>query len=222
MPHRRYTGNMTSVSNWENQLQEAQQYLAKNDQILAGLIERFGTCKLTPHTNYYGELVSAIIGQQLSEKAGATIYKRFLTLFDNTLPTPEQIIAIDTEAVRGIGCSYSKVGYMKDLAQHIIDGRLDLDHIATLPNDIVIEQLVAVKGIGEWSAHMFMMFSLGRLDILPTGDLGIRKAMLQLYGLYELPKPAQMHEVALKNGWAPYQSVASWYLWQSLDNQPKD
>ena len=210
---------MTLDTKWEKQLQTAQAELARNDPILAKLIARFGDCKLAPHTNYYGELVSAIIGQQLSEKAGATIYKRFLTLFENKLPTSEQIIEVDTEAVRGIGCSYSKVGYMKDLAQHIIDGRLDLAHIATLPNDTVIQQLVAVKGIGEWSAHMFMMFSLGRLDILPTGDLGIRKGMVLNYGISELPKPPAMHELALKNGWAPYQSVASWYMWQSLDNQ---
>lgn len=206
--------------NWQQTLQTAQKQLSDSDPIIGSLIDRFGNCTLQPHTNYYGELVSAIIGQQLSEKAGATIYKRFLTLFDNQLPTPEQILAIDTEAVRGIGCSYNKVGYMKDLAQHIIDGRLDLSHIATLPNDVVIEQLVAVKGIGEWSAHMFMMFSLGRLDILPTGDLGIRKAMMNVYELSVLPKPSVMHDIALRNHWAPYQSVASWYLWQSLDNQP--
>jgi DNA-3-methyladenine glycosylase II len=211
-----------SNSDWQATLTSAQEHLAKHDPMLAELVARFGDCTLAPHTNYYGELVGAIIGQQLSEKAGATIYKRFLTLFDNKLPSPEQILAVDTEAVRNIGCSYSKVGYMKDLAQHIVDGRLDLAHIATLPNDTVVEQLVAVKGIGEWSAHMFMMFSLGRLDILPTGDLGIRKAMMNLYGLPELPKPAAMHEIALTHGWTPYQSVASWYLWQSLDNQPKD
>lgn len=204
---------------WQKDLATAQQHLSQVDPILAALIARYGNCKLEPHTNYYGELVSAIIGQQLSEKAGATIYKRFLTLFDNKLPTPEQIIATDTEAIRAIGCSYSKAGYMKDLAQHIIDGRLDLAHIATLPNDVVIQQLVAVKGIGEWSAHMFMMFSLGRLDVLPTGDLGIRKAMMLQYQLDELPKPALMHEIALTYRWIPYQSVACWYLWQSLDNQ---
>jgi DNA-3-methyladenine glycosylase II len=213
---------MSNTTSWEGQLRIAQDHLATADPILKQLIARFGDCQLAPHTNYYGELVSAIIGQQLSEKAGATIYKRFLTLFDGKLPSPEQILTTDTEAIRGIGCSYSKVGYMKDLAQHIIDGRLDLAHIATLPNDIVIEQLVAVKGIGEWSAHMFMMFSLGRLDILPTGDLGVRKAMMNLYGLPELPKHVVMHEIALTRGWTPYQSVASWYMWQSLDNQPKD
>lgn len=206
-------------SSWNHTLRAAERHLMESDPILDELITRYGPCKITPHTDYYGELVSAIIGQQLSEKAGATIYKRFLTLFDGKLPSPEQILDTDTEAIRGIGCSYSKAGYMKDLAQHIIDGRLDLADIATLPNDVVIKQLVAVKGIGEWSAHMFMMFSLGRLDILPTGDLGIRKGMVLNYGLSELPKPAIMHELALKNGWKPYQSVASWYMWQSLDNQ---
>lgn len=206
---------------WQNNIQTAMSYLSAADPVMKRLITQYGPCKLQPHTNYYGELVGAIIGQQLSEKAGATIYRRFLTLFDGKLPTPEQIIMVDTEAVRGIGCSYNKVGYMKDLARHIVDGRLDLAHIATLPNEVVVEQLVAVKGIGEWSAHMFMVFCLGRLDILPTGDLGIRKAMMLQYSLPELPKPAAMHQLALENNWAPYQSVASWYLWQSLDNQPK-
>lgn len=214
----RYTSSM--ADQWKKQLALAQRHLAGADPVLAELIARCGDCRIVPHTDYYGELVGAIIGQQLSEKAGATIYKRFLSLFDDKLPSPEQILATDTEAVRAIGCSYSKVGYMKDLAQHIIDGRLDMAHIATLSNEKVIEQLVAVKGIGEWSAHMFMIFSLGRLDILPTGDLGVRKAMMQLYNLPELPKPAQMFEVSLNHGWAPYQSVASWYLWQSLDNAP--
>jgi len=207
------------MSNRQVSLRGAEKELSAADPVLGRLIVRYGPCQLIPHTNYYGELVSAIIGQQLSEKAGATIYNRFLSLFDGKLPTPEQITATDTEAIRGIGCSYSKAGYMKDLAQHIIDGRLDLAHISTLPNDEVIQQLVAVKGIGEWSAHMFMIFSLGRLDILPTGDLGIRKAMMLQYGLGELPKPPEMHRLALENGWTPYQSVASWYLWQSLDNQ---
>ncbi len=124
---------------------------------------------------------------------------------------------MDDDKIRAIGCSYSKIGYMKDLAQHIIDERLDLAHIATLPNETVIEQLVAVKGIGEWTAHMFMIFSLGRLDILPTGDLGIRKAMQRVYDLAELPAPATMHKIAQKNHWKPYESVASWYLWKSID-----
>jgi DNA-3-methyladenine glycosylase II len=208
------------MSNWQDTLSNAENTLSTADPILALLIERHGPCQLTPHTDYYRQLVRSIIGQQLSVKAAATIYQRFLDLFGGSMPEPEQILATDTEALRKLGCSYSKANYIKDLAQHIVDGRLDLDHIATLPNPTIIEQLVSVKGIGEWSAHMFMMFSLGRLDILPTGDLGVRKAMMQLYDLPELPQPTAMHKLALERGWTPYQSVASWYLWRSLDNEP--
>lgn len=208
------------MENWHETLSEAEERLSAADPILASLVSQHGPCRLMPHTDYYRQLVRSIIGQQLSVKAAATIYQRFLDLFDGSMPKPEQILATDAETLRQIGCSYSKANYIKDLAQHILDGRLDLDHIATLPNPTVIEQLVAVKGIGEWSAHMFMMFSLGRLDILPTGDLGIRKAMMQLYDLPALPQPAAMHQLALEHGWTPYQSVASWYLWRSLDNEP--
>lgn len=205
--------------NWSNTVIKAENHLTTHDTVFAHLVKQYGHCTLMPHTNYYSELVSAIIGQQLSEKAGATIYKRFLGLFGDELPTPEQIIETDTEAIRNIGCSYNKVSYMKDLAAHIIDSRLDLDHLASQDNEEIIKQLVAVKGIGEWSAHMFMIFSLGRLDILPTGDLGVRKAMMIQYDLTELPKPAVMHAIAAQHNWGPYESVASWYLWKSLDNQ---
>jgi DNA-3-methyladenine glycosylase II len=205
---------------WNQKIELAEKALSAADPILASLINRFGPYKITPHTDYYRQLVRSIIGQQLSVKAAESIYNRFIELFEGTMPSPEQIISTDVEALRKIGCSYSKANYIRDLAQHIIDGRLDLDDIATLSNETVIEQLVAVKGIGEWSAHMFMMFSLGRLDILPTGDLGVRKAMMLLYDLPELPKPPVMHEIALLHHWAPYQSVASWYLWESLDTKP--
>jgi DNA-3-methyladenine glycosylase II len=212
---------ITVMDEFTKKLRTAQAHLVQADKQLAKLIASYGDCTLRPHTDYYGELVASIIGQQLSEKAGATIYNRFIGLFNGKLPTPEQIVATDNELIRSVGCSYSKANYMKDLAQHIIDGRLDMGHIATLPNPEVVRQLVAVKGIGEWSAHMFMIFSLGRLDILPTGDLGIRKAMMRQYGLSELPGPAAMHEIALTHHWTPYQSVASWYLWRSLNNQSR-
>ncbi len=202
---------------WDKRLKIAENHLKQADPKMNQLIHKHGPATLRPHTDYYGELVNAIIGQQLSEKAGATILKRFVELFGGKLPSPEEILMMDTEKIRRIGCSYSKVGYMKDLGQHIIDERLDLQHIATLPNETVIEQLVAVKGIGEWTAHMFMIFSLGRLDILPTGDLGIRKAMQRVYDLPELPQPKAMHKVATANNWAPYESVASWHLWKSID-----
>jgi DNA-3-methyladenine glycosylase II len=208
------------MNNWQDSLSEAEHKLSAADPVLATLIQQHGPCQLLPHTDYYRQLVRSIIGQQLSVKAASTIYQRFLDLFGGAMPTPEQILTTDTEILRQLGCSYAKASYIKDLAERILDGRLDLDHIATLPNSTVIEQLVAVKGIGEWSAHMFMMFSLGRLDILPTGDLGIRKAMMLLYDLPNMPKPAEMHKLALEHGWTPHQSVASWYLWRSLDNEP--
>lgn len=207
-------------TDWQTTLRNAEDALSRADPVIASLITMHGPCQLSPHTDYYQQLVRSIIGQQLSVKAAATIYNRFLGLFNGSMPTPEQIITTSTEDLRAIGCSYQKASYIHDLAQHILDGQLDLAHIATLPNEEVIRQLVAVKGIGEWSAHMFMMFSLGRLDILPTGDLGIRKAMMIQYELSDLPKPAEMLELALNHGWSPHQSVASWYLWRSLDNEP--
>lgn len=206
---------------FEQKLRDAEKYIAKNDKKLAPVIKSSGPCRINPHSDHYGELVGSIVGQQLSSKAAATIWRRILDLFGGKMPTPEQLLKIDGQKLRDAGVSWPKVGYMKDLAQHIIDGRLDLGHVSTMPNEQLIEQLTAVKGIGEWSAHMFMMFGLGRLDILPVGDLGIRKAIMQLYGLKEMPSAEQIITVSNKNHWHPYESVASWYLWQSLDNNPQ-
>jgi DNA-3-methyladenine glycosylase II len=203
---------------FEERLRAAEKHLAAHDKKLAPVIKASGPCRLKPHQDHYGELVGSITGQQLSAAAAGTIWRRLLGLFDDKMPAPEQLIKIDDQKLRDVGLSWAKVRYVKDLAQHILDGRLDLDHIATMPNEQLIEQLTAVKGIGEWSAHMFMMFGLGRLDILPVGDLGIRKAMMRLYDLPELPDPARMVTIANENNWHPYESVASWYLWQSLDN----
>lgn len=205
---------------FSQQLRQAEKYLAQNDKRLAPVIQQSGPCTIKPHTDHYGELVGSIVGQQLSTAAAATIWKRVLDLFEGKMPRPEQLVKIDDQKLRDVGLSWAKVRYVKDLAEHILDGRLDLSHIATMPNDQLIEQLTAVKGIGEWSAHMFMMFGLGRLDILPVGDLGIRKGVMLLYGLKELPSPEQIITIANKNKWHPYESVACWYVWQSLDNNP--
>jgi len=206
---------------FQQQLDRAAGHLAKNDSKLAPVIKASGPCSIKPHTDHYGELVGSIVGQQLSSVAAGTIWRRVLDLFDGRMPAPEQLIKIDDQKLRDVGLSWAKVRYVKDLAQHILDGRLDLDHIATMPNEQIIEQLTAVKGLGEWSAHMFMIFGLGRLDILPVGDLGVRKAVMNLYGLKEMPDPAQMVTIATKNKWHPYESVAAWYCWQSLDNNPQ-
>jgi DNA-3-methyladenine glycosylase II len=201
------------------ELKTACTHLSHNDPRLAMIITKYGTPTITPHTNYYEELVSSIISQQLSVKAAATIWNRFIALYENKTPTPEQILETDIEVIRSVGASYAKANYIKDLALHILEGRLDLAHIATLPNDVVIEQLTAIKGIGEWSAHMFMIFSLGRLNILPWGDLGVRKSMQEVYGLPQLPTKIEMIEAATENKWHPYESIAAWYLWKNLDNK---
>ena len=202
-------------------LEAAAAHLSKNDPHLSPIIERFGLCTVEPHNDYYRELVDSIISQQLSIKASATIVKRFVALFGDKFPTPEQILTRDIEELRGVGMSRPKASYVLDLALHIEEGRLQLEKLPALPNEEVIRELVAVKGIGEWTAHMFLIFSLGRLDILATGDLGVRMAMKKLYGLDTPPKPNEMRVISDKFNWHPYESIACWYLWKSLDNEPK-
>lgn len=202
------------------QLQTATGYLTKHDPHLAPVIARFGLCTIEPHDDYYRELVDSIISQQLSVKASATIVKRFVALFDDKFPTPEQILQRNIDELRAVGMSRSKASYVLDLALHILEGRLQPGKLPDLPNDEVIRELVAVKGIGEWTAHMFLIFSLGRLDVLATGDLGVRMAMKRLYDLPDAPKPDEMRAIAEKYHWHPYESVACWYLWKSLDNEP--
>lgn len=206
---------------FEEKLKTASEHLTRNDKKLAPVITASGPCRIRPHTDHYGELVGSIVGQQLSSVAAGTIWRRVLDLFGGRMPTPEQLIKVEDQKLRDVGLSWNKVKYVKDLAQHVLDGRLDLEHIATMPNEQVIEQLTAVKGLGEWSAHMFMIFGLGRLDVLPVGDLGVRKAVMNLYSLKELPDPALMVTIANKHNWHPYESVAAWYCWQSLDNNPQ-
>lgn len=203
---------------FKRRIAAAEKHLAAADARLKPLIQKYSPCSIAPHDGHYGELVGSIVSQQLSTKAAATIWKRVLEVFNGQVPVPRQLLQADTEKLRACGVSYQKIGYMKDLAAHILDGRLDMAHVASLPNDELIEQLVAVKGIGEWSAHMFMIFSLGRLDILPVGDLGIKKGMMKLYGLSGLPDRQAIERIAGHNNWRPYHSVASWYVWKSLDN----
>lgn len=207
-----YTGDMSPV-------QHAAQELAKRDPILAPIIARL-PCTITPHTQYYRELVESIIGQQLSVKAAETITQRFVALFGDTFPSPQQIVAASSESMRAAGLSNAKVAYVRDLAQHIIDGELNVEALPTLSNEAAIKTLVAVKGIGEWTAHMFLIFALARLDVLPVGDLGFKTGLMRLYGFDALPTPAQVTKLAADRHWHPYESIATWYVWQSLDNAP--
>jgi DNA-3-methyladenine glycosylase II len=166
----------------------------------------------------YGALLRSIVGQQLSTKAAATIYGRMLELFDGHAPTPRQLLAVDPERIRAAGLSRPKISYLRDLAEHVERGELELDRLEELPDEEVVEQLTAVKGIGEWSAHMFLMFHLGRPDVLPVGDLGIRNAVKAEYSLRKLPDAKRLERIA--RPWRPYRTLACLYLWSSLDNRP--
>ena len=166
----------------------------------------------------YGALLRSIVGQQLSTKAARTIYERLTALFDGRTPTPAELLAADPEKVRSAGLSRPKVGYLRSLAEHVESGELALDRLTELPDDEVSEQLTAVKGLGQWTADMFLIFHLRRPDVLPVGDLGIRRAVERAYGLPEIPDAAQVLEIG--EPWRPHRSLASLYLWRSLDNEP--
>jgi DNA-3-methyladenine glycosylase II len=196
-------------------------YLSSNDLVLAQLIKQYPKPIFKTHSNYYQELVSSIISQQLSVKAAATIEERFKYLFNGIFPTPKQILKKDIETLRATGLSRPKARYIQDLAQHIIDDAIKFEDFNQLSNQEIVAELTQVKGIGEWTAHMFLMSCMGRLDVLPTGDLGIRNGVTKLYGFKQLVLPQQVKEIAKNNKWHPYESVASWYIWQSLDNLTK-
>jgi DNA-3-methyladenine glycosylase II len=202
-------------------LQEAATYLTKADPILAPIIQTAGLPNITPHKNYYQELVESIVSQQLSVKAARTIMNRFLDLFPgDEFPTPGQILEKDIETFRSVGLSRQKATYIQDLAVKVIEKTVQFDHLDSLSNQEVIDELTKIKGVGVWTVHMFLMFCMGRLDVLPTGDLGIKNGIYALYKLKEKPSPEEMEKIAKKNKWHPYESVASWYVWHSLDNQP--
>ncbi len=195
-------------------------YLIAHDSVLAPIARKFGSPTMQAHGNYYQELVESIISQQLSVKAGASITKRFVALFGSDFPTPEQILESDVEIIRGAGLSRPKARYIQDLAQHVIDGTVRFDHLDGLTNDEIIAELTAVKGIGEWTVHMFLIFCMGRSDVLAHGDLGVRNGVQKLYGLATIPDKVAVEAIATANQWHPYESYACWYIWKSLDNEP--
>jgi DNA-3-methyladenine glycosylase II len=202
-------------------IKAASEYLAAHDPILAEVIQNGPLPVITPHKNYYQELVESIVSQQLSVKAAATILKRFVDLFPgDTFPDPGQILSVDIETLRGVGLSRQKGTYIQDLAVKVIEKTVRFDHLDSLTNDEVIAELTQIKGVGVWTVHMFLMFCMGRLDVLPTGDLGIKNGVQKLYGLEQRPEPADIEAVANQYKWHPYESIASWYVWQSLNNKP--
>jgi DNA-3-methyladenine glycosylase II len=197
--------------------ERARRALMRRDPILGAAIKRIGVCGMAERqrSDHLSALVGAIVSQQLSTKAAATIFGRFASLFpENQISSAAAIAALDDAALRGVGLSGQKVGYLRDLCARIADGRLRLEDLDDLPDELVIERLTAVKGFGRWTAEMFLMFRLHRPDVLPVGDLGIVNAVRKLYGLRKQPDPKRLHKIG--EAWRPYRSVASWYLWQSL------
>ena len=200
------------------------EHLRSSDPVMAGIIDRVGP--LGPsgagrpdRSDHYGALVRAITGQQLSVKAAASIYARLAARFEGRAPTPQEILDDDPEELRAAaGLSRAKVSYLRSLAEHTLSGELELDRMGELPDEQVMAELVAVKGIGVWTAHMFLMFHLQRPDVLPVGDLGIRRAIELSYGLDGLPDAAAMELIA--EPWRPQRTLACRYLWRSLDNEP--
>ena len=201
--------------------------LAATDPTMAALIERIGEIDLETRLerraeerppDAYGALLRAIIGQQLSTKAARTIYLRVIDVFGGNTPSPEQLLDASTEDLRGAGLSGRKVEYLRDLAAHVLSGELELDRLDQLSDERAIEEIVAVRGLGQWTAEMFLLFHLRRPDILSGGDLGIRQAIQIEYGLEEMPSPQEVE--ALGARWSPYRSLASLYLWESRRNAP--
>ena len=210
---------MTLVRLTPRRLTEALADLRANDPKMATAIERVGPCTLIPRADgtHFDHLARAIVFQQLSGAAASTIYGRFKErIGDGTdSPTPAQILASDEATLRACGLSTAKARAIIDLARHVEDARLPLEGIDTLDDEAVIEALVAVRGVGRWTAQMFLMFRLGRPDVLPVLDLGVRKGAQRIYRMRALPEADRLEKVA--RNWRPWASVASWYCWRVLD-----
>ena len=196
------------------------EHLRAADPVLRAVIDEVGALgdpRAGRPADHYGALVRSIVGQQLSTKAARAIYTRLTERYGGRTPTPQEVLADDPDELRAAaGLSRAKVRYLRSLAEHVLAG--ELERLDELPDEEVIAELVAVKGIGEWSAHMFLMFQLQRPDVLAVGDLGIRKAVMLRYGLPELPDAATMERIA--EPWRPYRTLACRYLWRALEATP--
>ena len=193
-------------------------HLKRVDPILAGIIESVGPCTMAPKRTgtHYDALVRSIVFQQLSGKAAGTIHRRFCELYPGKRPRAELVITTEDEKLRGAGLSRQKMGYLRDLSARVAEGTLPFAHLGRLPDDEIIDHLVQIKGIGRWTVQMFLMFRLGRPDVLPELDLGVQNAIQRAYGLKKRPTPKDVLRIGA--AWRPYASVASWYLWRSLEN----
>jgi DNA-3-methyladenine glycosylase II len=195
-------------------MRKAVAHLKKSDPVLRAIIERLGPCRMEFGPPEFHSLAEAIVYQQLNGKAAVTIFRRFAALAGEPL-TPTGVLKLTDEQMRSVGLSKQKTAYLKDLAAKTNAGLLDFSKLPALPDEEVIKHLTQVKGIGVWTAQMFLMFTLKRENVLPTGDYGVQAAIKKHYKKRKLPKPQVMEKIA--KCWEPYRSVACWYLWKSLD-----
>lgn len=196
-------------------MREAILHLKKSDPVIAAIIARVGKYAIEFREPEFQTLVRSIVYQQLNGKAAATILGRLLAALPDARLTPEAILALEPEQMRAVGLSKQKTAYIRDLAERTRAGELDFTRLPDMTDEEVIETLTRVKGVGVWTAHMFLIFALRRPNILPTGDLGVRSAIRKAYRMRELPKPARIEKLAKR--WHPYCSVVAWYLWRSVD-----
>jgi DNA-3-methyladenine glycosylase II len=193
-------------------------HLKSVDPVLGRIIDAVGPCRLEARRTgtHYDALVRSIVFQQLSGKAASTIHRRFTEIYPGKRPRAEHVLSTAEERLRAAGLSRQKIGYLRDLSARVADRSLPLAHLGRLSDDAIIEHLVQVKGIGRWTVQMFLMFRLGRPDVLPELDLGVQNAIQRAYGLKKRPTPTDVLRIGEK--WRPYASIASWYLWRSLEN----
>ncbi|MGI8766461.1 MAG: DNA-3-methyladenine glycosylase family protein [Gemmatimonadaceae bacterium] len=192
-------------------------HLRTVDPEMASVIDAVGRCTFAPREEgtHFIAVTRAIVYQQLSGKAASTIYGRFTQLFENGEPVAHTLLALEDDELRGVGLSRQKTGYLRDLATRVHTGEVAIDRLHELSDDEIIAALTSIKGVGRWTAQMFLMFRLGRPDVLPDLDLGIQKGIQRAYRMRKLPTPTRVLETGKK--WAPYRTIASWYLWRSLD-----
>ncbi len=199
-----------------SEIEKGIKHLRINDPKMKKIIESCEPFKLKPRKDFFPSLLRAIIGQQLSMTAAASIYKRFNTFVDGK-PSPEKILAAQHEELRALGLSNAKAKFIKDLSEKILEKKVHPKNHATMSDEEIISELTQVKGIGEWTAHMYLMFTLVRPNVLPTKDLGIKKGIQKIYGLRNLPDERKVTLISTKNNWTPFNTIACWYVWRSLE-----
>ncbi len=200
-------------------VRQASAHLRAADPVLARLIDQFGSYEPRPSPDPWSALVRSILFQQLAGGAASAIQRKWFAFYGDeaATPTPDQILATSDEEFRACGISRQKMSYFRDLAERVSSGQLQFSRMSRMSDDAVIAALTTVRGVGEWTAHMHLMFHLGRPDILPTGDLGVRKGMQIAYGLDAMPTPKEA--LAIGQKWAPFRSVGSWYMWRAIEGE---